>query len=61
MEKFGVPNPAKSPEILKKMDETCIERFGSVRYSASDEGKKQISDTLKNKSPEEKARLLENY
>ena len=45
IEKYGVDNPFKSPEIIKKIQETNIERYGAPYESMTEEGKNKRKKT----------------
>lgn len=56
LEKFGVTNAMKSPDIVKKGEETCIRKYGAKRKILSQEYQKinrmRIDDKLKERYPE---------
>lgn len=50
VDKYGVDNALQSPEILDRVHQTCIERYGSATPAKNEEVKAKISHTKTNQT-----------
>ena len=61
LERYGVDNPAKCDDFVEKSIATSREKYGVDFHSQSDESKKQIKETWKNKSKEEREEIKQKH
>lgn len=59
LERYGVENVFQSEIIKNKIKQTCIDTFGVDHYMKSAEGRQQISEIHKNRSPEDKQAMVD--
>lgn len=45
IEKYGVDNPSKSPDVKEKIKQTNIDRYGAPAFTATQEGKTVVANT----------------
>lgn len=54
---YGVKNPAQSQQVKDKMKSTCLNKYGVEYAGASEVHKTKLSETLANKTPQEKQEI----
>ena len=45
LQKYGVDNPRKSPDIKQKMRQTTLEKYGAAYYMSTEAGKEKVKQT----------------
>lgn len=45
IKKYGVDNPSKSPKIIKKISDKCMEKYGTEWFTQAEEVKQKILES----------------